>query len=228
MEWWEIVIRIALSIFVGAAIGIERERRSRPAGMRTHVLVCMGAATIALVEYCTVQGVILMPLGERTGISVNWGRMTAQVISGIGFLGAGTIFTARKKIAGLTTAASLWNSACLGIAVGYGYYLIAILGCILVIAVLVTMQKVIHVNASKKVEVRFVHRVETIDFINRFFDEKGIKVLDVDFTVDNTSDGTNLYTNIYELHLPREITYRDLVITLSEQPNVRSVRTTNT
>lgn len=226
MHWTDIVLRIIVAILIGTVIGVERERKNRPAGMRTHVLVCLGACVIALIE-CSIADDIARA-GEGGALAFNFGRITAQVVSGIGFLGAGTIFTAQKKIAGLTTAASLWNAACLGIAAGMGYFLIAGVGCALVIAVLMTLQKIVHVNVNKRVEIKFIHRVETIDFINHYFDEKGIKVLDVDFSVDNTPSGVNLYTNMYELHLPADVTYRDIVMTLSEHTNVRSIRTANT
>ncbi|MEI3427950.1 MAG: MgtC/SapB family protein [Christensenellales bacterium] len=87
------------------------------------MLVCLGACMIALAE-----GLFTANIDTTTSSNVtyNFGRLCAQVISGIGFLGAGTIFTQRKKIAGLTTAASLWNTACLGIVTGYGYYWLSV------------------------------------------------------------------------------------------------------
>ena len=107
--------------------------------MRTHVLVCVGACIIALMESLMISDTITLNLNmnaQNTGIAVSYGRISAQVISGIAFLGAGTIFISQKKIAGLTTAASLWNVACLGLAVGMGYYLVAIAGCAIVIITL--------------------------------------------------------------------------------------------
>ncbi len=224
MSTLDVIVRIIVAILIGTVIGVERERKNRPAGMRTHVLVCLGACVVALIE-CAMRDEMMLVTDGAVGYTM--GRISAQVISGIGFLGAGTIFTARKKIAGLTTAASLWNAACLGMATGFGYYLIAGLGCALVMTVLMMLQKIVHVNVSKKLEIKFHHRVETIDFINNFFDEKGIQVLDVDFSVDNRPEG-NLYTNFYDLHLPRGLQYRDIVMTLSEHANVQSIRTTNT
>ena len=91
--------------------------------MRTHVLVCVGASIIAIMESLMIADTITLNMNNAsTGIAISYGRISAQVISGIGFLGAGTIFISQKKIAGLTTAASLWNVACLGLAVGMGYY----------------------------------------------------------------------------------------------------------
>ena len=227
MTWWEMVIRLVVAVTVGCIIGIERERKNRPAGMRTHVLVCVGAATIAILESMLIHDTVsLNAANERTGIAVSVGRISAQVVSGIGFLGAGTIFVSQKKIAGLTTAASLWNVACLGLASGMGYYKLALAGCCVVIVTLMFMQRMVHVNAIKNVEVKFIHRKETLAFINTYFEEANIKVLDVDFHVENNQD-YNLYTNLYTLHLPDRTTYTDIVNHLSEHANVQSVRTRN-
>ena len=227
MTWWDMCIRLVVAVTVGCIIGIERERKNRPAGMRTHVLVCVGAATIAILESMLIHDTIsLNALNERTGIAVSVGRISAQVVSGIGFLGAGTIFVSQKKIAGLTTAASLWNVACLGLATGMGYYKLALAGCGVVIVTLMFMQRMVHVNAIKNVEVKFIHRKETLAFINAYFEEANIKVLDVDFHVENNQD-YNLYTNLYTLHLPDRTTYTDIVNHLSEHANVQSVRTRN-
>ena len=176
-----IILRISLAILLGTIIGVEREIKNRPAGMRTHILVCLGACIISLIESSFVAS---LSASTETSVAYNFGRLSAQVISGIGFLGAGTILFTDRKITGLTTAASLWNTACLGIAIGYGYYLIAIVGSIFVILVLIMMQRIIHVRISKKVEIKFVHRVETIEYINKYFDENMIQVVDQDFNVN--------------------------------------------
>lgn len=227
MKGWEIGFRLIVAVVIGCVIGIERERKNRPAGLRTHVLVCVGAATIAILESLMVADTLAInAAGDGTGVTQTLGRISAQVVSGVGFLGAGTIFVAQKKIAGLTTAASLWNSACLGLAAGMGYYHLALAGCAVVIVTLMFMQRVVHVNAVKNVEVKFIHRVETLAFINKYFEESGIKVLDLDFHVENKED-RNLYTNLYTLHLPDKTSYTDIVNHLSEHANVQSVRTRN-
>lgn len=170
MDLGAIVFRIAIAVIIGTVIGIEREYKNRPAGMRTHVLVCLGACIIALIEdnlrYDMLQS------ANQGQISFTVGRICAQVVSGIGFLGAGTIFMAENKIAGLTTAASLWNAACLGIAVGLGYYYVALIGCACVMVVLMILQQVVHVNPYKKLEIKFVHRQETLSAINEYFDSR--------------------------------------------------------
>ncbi len=227
MNWLSIFPRLFVAVVVGCIIGVERERKGRPAGMRTHVLVCVGAASIAILESMLLHDTLTLNiLNENSGIGISVGRISAQVVSGIGFLGAGTILVSQKKIAGLTTAASLWNVACLGLAAGMGYHVLALIGCLVVIVTLMFMQRVVHVHAIKNVEVKFVHRKETLAFINDYFASVSIQVLDVDFHVENSADH-NLYTNLYTLHLPEKMTYTDIVNHLSEHANVQSVRTRN-
>ena len=218
------LLRIMVAVFIGALIGIDREIKSRPAGMRTHVLVCVGAALVALIEAqmlgCTLE------LEEAPLIRVSIGRLTAAVISGVGFLGAGTIFMADRKISGLTTAASLWCTACIGVAIGGGFILMGVVSGVIVLVVLRLMQRVVHVNTLKRLEVCFIHRNQTLSFLNEYLAKQGVKVLDVDFHAENRPEG-NLYTNLYTLAMPGDTSYVDLIGTLSEHPNVRSVRTRN-
>ena len=225
----ELMIRVFVAILIGAIVGTEREYKNRPAGLRTHVLVCLGACVIALTE-CIFMHDTSNPAGVN--VTYNFGRMSAQVISGIGFLGAGTIFMSERRIGGLTTAASVWNTACLGLATGYGYYWMSLIGCLLVLAVLLSLQRIIPVHALKRVEVRFVNRKETMQYINDFFQNNDIKVLDLNFHIetkaDPTKDDRNVYTNIYTLHLPPKLNYTDVINHLASYSNIQVVRVTNT
>lgn len=229
IDWVDILIRIGAAVLAGGIIGVEREHKNRPAGMRTNVLVCLGACIIALMECLLRQE--MMASDPDGGVSFTVGRLSAQVISGIGFLGAGTIFIAQKKITGLTTAASLWTVACMGLLIGYGYYWVAGACCGIVIIVLVIMQRIIRVNTIKRVEVRFSHRTETLAYINAFFTKNNVKILDVDFHIETMADGDkiqrNIYTNLYTLHLPSKFSYMDIANHLSENPNILVVRTRN-
>ena len=130
-----ILVRLFLAMFLGGIVGLERGRKHRAAGFRTYMLVCMGAAlTMLLGQYqdlmlTTRWASQLSAMGSRSDIA----RYGAQVISGIGFLGAGTIvLTGRKEVKGLTTAAGLWACACMGLAIGAGFYECVILGLTLV------------------------------------------------------------------------------------------------
>lgn len=124
----EIAIRLACAMLIGAVIGVEREFTHRPAGLRTHMLVALGACAVMITSQ------MLFCQYRPYGSTADPGRLSAQVIAGVGFLGAGTILREGVIVKGLTTAASIWAVACLGIAVGAGYYTIAGigLGCILI------------------------------------------------------------------------------------------------
>lgn len=125
-----VVIRVLASVILGGIIGLERGLKNRAAGFRTYMLVCMGACIVMVTNQYIFQV-------YGTGDPV---RMGAQVVSGIGFLGAGTIIvTARSQIKGLTTAAGLWASACIGLAVGVGFYEVALLGGLCVFLVLTVL-----------------------------------------------------------------------------------------
>ena len=224
MNGWTLMLRIAVAVFVGAIIGAEREMKNRPAGMRTHVLVCLGAAIVALIEQMAIaQAVQLQAVGL---INVSIGRITASVVSGVGFLGAGTIVLSERHICGLTTAASLWCTACIGLAVGFGYIMMALAVGAIVLAILKLMQRVVHVNTLKRLEVQFIHRTQTLAFLNEYFTNLGVTVLNVDFHAESRPEG-NLYTNLYTLTMPAKTSYVDIIGTLSEYPNIRTVRTRN-
>ena len=219
-----ILLRILAAVTIGAIVGIDREIKNRPAGMRTHVLVCVGAALVSLIEQQSTAAVLALGAGSPINVSV--GRITSTVVSGVGFLGAGTIFISERKISGLTTAASLWCMACIGLAVGSGFILMSFLAGGIVLVVLKMMQRIIHVHTLKKLEVQFIHRSETLNFLSEYFAKQGVKILDVDFHAETKPEG-NLYTNMYTLTMPSRISYVDIIETLSEHPNIRRVRTRN-
>lgn len=139
-QWRELtpqslLLRLMLAMMIGGVIGLERGRKRRPAGFRTYMLVCVGAAlTMILGQYQSVlQDTLNAAQGMAAGFRTDMTRFSAQVINGIGFLGAGTIImTGRRQIKGLTTAACLWTSACMGLAVGAGFYECVAIGLVLV------------------------------------------------------------------------------------------------
>ncbi|NLG57952.1 MAG: MgtC/SapB family protein [Clostridiales bacterium] len=229
LTWYEALIRVIAAVLVGALVGIDREYKNRPAGLRTHSLVCLGSTVVAILEGLIVLQLLGTPGAGEVGMSI--GRISAQVVSGIGFLGAGTIFVAQKKVSGLTTAAGLWNVACLGLMIGFGYYWLALIVAGLITIVLVLFQKVIRVNTVKRVEVRFTNRASALPFINAYMHQKHIEVLDVDFHIENFRDAEapeqNVYTNLYTLHLPPGLSYADMVMQLTQNKDIQVVRTRN-
>ena len=143
ITYLSIALRIVAAFLMGGALGWERERRSRAAGLRTYMLVCVGACIIMLTNQYIYQYF-------KTGDPV---RMGAQVVSGIGFLGAGTIVvTKRNQIKGLTTAAGLWAAAAVGLALGIGFYEGAIIGGLLIFLILTavhSLDSLIRKNAQR-------------------------------------------------------------------------------
>ena len=122
LDYNEILLRLVLAIVFGGLIGLEREIVHRPAGVRTHMLVSLGSALFVLIALESIPA----------GID----KIIAGIATGIGFLGAGTIFKAKDEVHGLTTAASVWAVAAVGLAIGLGYYLMTIIAVILILIVL--------------------------------------------------------------------------------------------
>jgi len=129
----QFIIRILVASALGAVVGLERERLNQPAGLRTHIILVIGAAM------AMVLSVNLGYLFARPGLPADPARLAAQVISGIGFLGAGAILRYGFTVKGLTTATSLWTMAIVGLTVGAGYYLVAVIATALILVVLVLL-----------------------------------------------------------------------------------------
>lgn len=132
----QIVVRLLVAMLLGAVIGTEREYTHRPAGMRTHMLVALGACAVM------ITGQMIFCQYYPLGATPDPARLAAQVIAGVGFLGAGTILRDGTSIKGLTTAASVWTVACLGVAVGAGLYIIAVVGVVLMMVTLVVFERI--------------------------------------------------------------------------------------
>ena len=189
-----VILRIFVSVLVGGLIGLERGLKNRPAGLRTYMVVCLGACLVMLTNQyvCQVFG---------SGDPV---RMGAQVVSGIGFLGAGTIMvTRRNQIKGLTTAAGLWTAAGVGLAIGVGFYEAALVGGIAVFVVMTLLQKMdnsMHRKAKVlEVYIELGKGLSLGDFL-RAVREKEIDVQNIqrEHDVEN-DDGTRAYLSIMKL-----------------------------
>ena len=139
----QMIVRLLIAAVLGSIVGLEREMHEKAAGFRTHILVCVGSCVIML----TSMHVFEMYKGIANG---DPGRIAAQVVSGIGFLGAGTIIRSRASIVGLTTAASLWTIAGVGLAVGSGLYIVACFTTALIFASLFILSKIQDKISHKK------------------------------------------------------------------------------
>lgn len=135
----DILLRLLTALVLGGLVGYERQARSKAAGLRTHILVAMGACL-----YMMVSLMIPVEMQERLGLSSDGGRIAAQVVSGIGFLGAGTILAAQgtRRIMGLTTAASIWAVAAVGLAAGAGLLFMAAVTALLILVTLTALRQI--------------------------------------------------------------------------------------
>jgi len=131
MNETDTLIRLVLSTILGGLVGMERQIHHKPAGLRTHILVCIGACL------CMIIG---LSLNKEFGNTIDPSRIAAQVVSGIGFLGAGTIIVSRASVKGLTTAASIWSTSVLGLAAGNGMFFAASVAAILMVMVLFILE----------------------------------------------------------------------------------------
>ena len=225
MQWYEVPLRIALAILFGLIIGYERERRHRPAGVKTHVIVCVGAALISLIQIYMVAEVIHLVEGNAELSDVvksDYGRMGAQVVSGIGFLGAGTILKTKGSVRGLTTASTVWLMGCVGLAVGMGYYYISTLTVAfiwLALSILKLLQRYAqNRNGVKKVDISFLHKTTGMAFVEEYCTSRSIVIQNIEFVAHakETAEDVEaeLLTYEYALVIPRSLSFQKVLMNL--------------
>lgn len=195
-----VTLRMLLAAVCGGAIGIEREFKRRPAGFRTHILICLGAAMTTL----TSQYLSLI-MHYYTDMA----RLGAQVVAGIGFIGAGTIIvTKRQRVKGLTTAAGLWTVAIIGLALGGGFYEGALLVTVLVLVAELVFSKMEYhlLNSAPEINlyVEYADKVSLEQILKRFR-ETGIKILNMEITRSTGSEKHNACV-IFSLRLNKKCT----------------------
>lgn len=207
------IFRLLLALLCGGVLGIERGRKKRPAGFRTYMLVSIGAALVMMTnEFISIE----YSSGDPA-------RMGAQVISGIGFLGAGTIIvTGHNQVKGLTTAAGLWASACIGLAIGVGYYAVAIISCILIFAVMSLLHSFDErVTASTKVLNIYIE-FERLNNLGKFIEylrELEIRVSDLEMVRSKASEDVGV-ASIMALRLPKKQAHEEMLSILHEAEGV--------
>lgn len=218
----DVILRLLLATLVGGIIGYEREYHNRAAGFRTHILVCVGATIVSLIEIKLGEEVLLLISNNfyaRNVVKVDYARFGAQVISGIGFLGAGTILQNKGSVKGLTTAASLWAVACLGLALGMGYYDLGILGSLFIFLTLAILKKFqsrfITKAGEKRFEIIYEKDSHVLEFIERTFAQKGVKIVSIEFLRKNNSENLSYKSAIYIVDLPNYVEVGEIINKLS-------------
>ena len=203
-----------MAIIFGGIIGYGRERERRPAGLRTHILVSIGAtlAMITNIYMCKIYNGYTDPT-----------RLGAQVISGIGFLGAGTIIvTGKNKVRGLTTAAGLWACACMGLAIGAGFYSGAIIGCLFISAVTVALaniDKKINRNSRNITLYILVNSTTAASRLLQDIQSKNVKISDIEISNNNVSSN-DLIGILLGLKISREVCHYDFIESITNKNEV--------
>ena len=215
----QIILRVLLGAALGAVIGFERERDNQPAGLRTHMILVIGA-TLAM-----VLSVNLGYLFARPGTPADPARLAAQVISGIGFLGAGAILRYGFNVKGLTTATSLWTMAIVGLAVGAGYYLIGVVTTALMLLVLgllnVIENRFVRTSVSRYIVVQADYNKGVVKSIRKLVNEFADDLLS--FTIQKHVKNKRLRIQIVA-RIHRDQTLEELVDSLSDIEGIRSLK----
>lgn len=217
----EVVIRLLLATIFGGVIGYEREYKNRAAGFRTHILVCVGASIVSLIEIKLGQDALELVKESyyiKDVIKVDYARLGAQVISGIGFLGAGTILQNKGSVKGLTTAASLWAVACIGLAIGMGYYNLGIIGSLFIFITLAILKKFqdkfITKAGDKRLEILYRKNCQVLEFVENIFTQKGIKITSIEFQ-GGYMDEFEVKRAVYRIDLPNYVEVSEVMNKLS-------------
>lgn len=225
----QIIIRILLTALIAGAIGWDRQKKNRPAGVQVHVLVAVGATIVAMMQQeLTLQAIKTATENADVSnfVANDAARLIAAVVSGIGFLGAGTIVVTKRVVRGLSTAASLWATAAIGIAVGMGYYPIAIIGGLAIFAALLFLERVLRVDMGTDIEIKLIGSAGTETLIENFFKTNNIRFIPKDFQVEEGTTG-NVFIVSYAIKRPQNLTYPKLAEELLQVPEVSAVNLTS-
>lgn len=216
-----------MAIIIGGVIGYERGHQNRPAGFRTHILVCLGAAIVSMIQdqlrVNILKYTILHPEVAQV-LKTDLGRIGAQVVSGIGFLGAGTIMRDKGIIGGLTTAASIWATGYLGLSIGWGFYYLAIPAGIGIIIVLVTLKKLerywIENKHIMKIDIQYNKEYSYSDILIKnynIFKEMNVRIKDVTKSIEENKIS-------YTLIIAKQMEAVDVLLELSKYEHISQVQ----
>lgn len=220
IPYWDITLRLVLAVILGGLIGWERERNNHPAGFRTHILVCLGSGLITLISMYAFSDFMHEP-----NVRFDPSRVCAQVVSGIGFLGAGTILRHGISVTGLTTAASLWVVSGIGIAVGTGFTYGAILATVLGLVSLELLNRFDSFFAKKSMKVvRMVVTDEPgiLGELASLIASHGASIRKVN--IDEGEMENHLIDLTFVVRLPEKMSITDLMAEIHKVKGVKSIR----
>jgi len=219
------ITKLVLSLVLGAIIGIERRRKGQIAGLRTFALISMGATLAMLISIYIPQEYLGLKNGDP-------GRIAAQVVSGVGFLGAGAIIQMKGSVRGLTTAAGIWMTACIGLAVGAGMYLISIIATLLIIFILVNIERIEQRHnflwESKIIRVKMHGILDDIQPLRDILNNNGVHISDEfmkfdyenSFTIVNFMIRSTTQVNVPSLFREIKVQGDPISITITNEMNM--------
>ncbi len=212
-----LTVKLVLAVFFGGIIGIERGRKRRPAGYRTHIIVCLGA---------TLSMCISRYIFDTLGIDTDVSRLGSQVINGIGFLGAGTIIvTGQQQIKGLTTAAGLWACACMGLCIGAGFYECAAIACVfiwLTISYFTGVEKILISTSQNMNIIVAITDTSVLSNMLEIIRNMDIKIYDSEITnIKNLKNESPLV--LIEMRMPKRRRHSDVISAIASIEGVISI-----
>lgn len=213
----EFLLRLVVASLCGGLIGYERKNRLKEAGVRTHLIVALGAALIMIVSkygFTDVTGL--------SGVGLDPSRVAAQIVSGIGFLGAGMIFVRRLTVNGLTTAAGIWTTAGVGMAVGAKLYVVGIAATALVLLVQTVLRRNfrwLQIPAAEQIDLVFSEETDAITYVQQKFAATGIEILNLKAVRKNSG---LLDVNLF-VKLPPAYDVSSLMNLFKDNPHVKSI-----
>jgi len=216
INWQTATIRLLLSFLLGMLIGLEREANHQPAGLRTHILISIGSTVVMLISIFIPQ--------TFTGFVGDPGRIAAQVVSGIGFLGAGAILKFGTDVKGLTTAASIWAMAAIGLAIGAGMYAIGLISAGVVLFALTVMnlfeKYTFKQRTLRKIIIEIKKKDSNTTNLEKIFSEFDVRIVSTGFerNVNEASEKVS-----YVVAVTKELNVKDLSDSLEKEPGIVSI-----
>lgn len=231
LTWIDIIVRVTVAVLVGMAIGIERELSNHPAGMKTHALVCLGAAITTMIsaEMCySLIGNEALDASSKVDMS----RIASGVVSGIGFIGAGAVIKSRdgSVVTGITTAATVWVSGCMGLAIGMGYFKIITVAMLAILFTTVILKgfenRFFKHRGTRFIEVITEDRANALPTLEDYFDRKQIVVTAFDCIREperNADGDKKVYTCRYFLRIHKGIPFNVVMRDIAKMDEITEV-----
>lgn len=216
------LIRIIVAGICGGLIGYERQNRMKEAGVRTHFIVCLSSALMMIVSKYGFQDLVGIQ-----NISIDPSRIAAQVVSGVGFLGAGMIFMRKQSIKGLTTAAGIWATAGVGLALGSGMYCIGLSSCF----VILLGQTILHRNffwlanpLTEELSIKILNEPDAVDKLTNIFKNKNIDILSFKIQNETDNDKSDLISIKLVLKIPNSYDISNFLLMIQHYPFIKYIK----